>query len=278
MNRLMIFGFVSLLFISCEKSKGIVNNESLNGNNSYLCDVPNNLLNVLDSVGELHNMNLELIMNQVSTNGDNLAYEANALAKAWTLYRYGESYLPYIYSVNEIDDLLLEIEDTMISFVNQLELSIISKGYVKDVFVVLLDTINVNQYCDVKNKILLIENSIIQDTNIMTSEKEILLAFTSIGRHSYYYWFNHFELNEDGYELYNGNEESRVRRWFKAGAAAIGDAACGIASGAAANKNTDPNVANRDVIIGAASITGAVSASATAAGLVDRVFDWFSRK
>lgn len=66
----------------------------------------------------------------------------------------------------------------MISFVNQLELSIISKGYVKDVFVVLLDTINVNQYCDVKNKILLIENSIIQDTNIMTSEKEILLAFT----------------------------------------------------------------------------------------------------
>ena len=76
-------------------------------------------------------MNLELIMNQVSTNGDNLAYEANVLQKHGLYIDMEKVIFSIFSSVNEIDDLLLEIEDTMISFVNQLELSIISRDMLK---------------------------------------------------------------------------------------------------------------------------------------------------
>ena len=197
----------TILFVACNKENSdVANLNNLSGFSKSEMINPNNSGNKLDSIGINHNIHLDDVLSIIN---QNYIYPNN-LSSDDALGIYQDYLLNKGYSIEEIDYAFQIIKDgyslptNVEEYINSLQDSI--------------SVIPNESYGNYKDLVIRYENRIMADTSLSDIEEGSLLAFTSVLRHSMYFWYE--------------SPSKALPNWLKiAGADATG-AAVGMAGGA----------------------------------------------
>lgn len=237
---------------------------------------PENPNNPMDDVGKQHNQAVEFTAQQVNIYDEANVQSAIDITNQHTIGLYPNTSL-YITSKDQLESLMHGATSNMSSFTNALEISDKAKGYLSQLFTALLDTPGISEYCDMKIRIVAIEQAITADGSINNLEKTELFSATSIARYSYFYWSNSSAYGEGSIGR-GGNpvaQKGKFLKWLKAGLTTVADVAGGIAGGAAGGKAAEGTGIEPKYLVAAGAVVGGTSASVGMAGLVDKVAGWF---
>lgn len=267
-TTLPILALVAVLFISCTKqlrnaneaSQFEVSSASFKGVETN-CNTPANPDNVWDSVGIYHNQALDYVMQ-----------EASGQPKTISIYvGYSNQFITHIFS-NRVPDISSKLfsassvekllSDTSTFFNYTIDNSRYSqnvKDYFKKIILIIKDTTNDKSvdYCYIKEEIVQLEDSVLNDSNLSQNEKDEILRVASVARYSFYYWNITFQSKLIGGESIS----AKKRKWWQWLIIGISDVAGGIAGGI----TTGPTVVGTV----AGVVAGAAGASSGAATLVD---------
>lgn len=155
---------------------------------------PVNRLNPNDSIGVLHNIHLDSIISLLC---DNYA-DANAIHPD-TLHQFVENYFLNIYDRDIIKEVFKDTDNTLND--NQSIDSVLTElkfsEDAKEIVFSLLKTIEGMEnkgYSPYYEVICKVEEDILSNQSFTTTEEQILLSFTSVLRHSLYYWYEPISL------------------------------------------------------------------------------------
>ncbi len=249
-------------FVSCNDDNDELLNNNLNGGilNSKVATSPCNSLNPYDSVGILHNQHLTNVFDDLYS-----LYQDPNILEVDTINSYAREYLSSKY--NEV--FISDIVDTRIYRCNtdeELLSTMVNLGFSNAAISVVNSTVSTienitnNSYRDYYNAIYNIEKNVISRTDLSQSEKEIILCFTSVYRHSIYYW----------YEGKDASSKAKVPKWLQVAAADGKGALAGAGTGAAAGAVVGgaPGAAAGAI---AGGVVGAAAASIEKAAELDKI-------
>lgn len=155
---------------------------------------PVNRLNPNDSIGVLHNIHLDSIISLLC---DNYA-DADAIHPD-TLHQFVENYFLNIYDIDIIKEVFKDTDNTLND--NQSIDSVLTElkfsEDAKEIVFSLLKTIEGMEnkgYSPYYEVICKVEEDILSNQSFTTAEEQILLSFTSVLRHSLYYWYEPISL------------------------------------------------------------------------------------
>ena len=155
---------------------------------------PVNRLNPNDSIGVLHNIHLDSIISLLC---DNYA-DANAIHPD-TLHQFVENYFLNIYDRDIIKEVFKDTDDTLNDnqSIDSVLIELKFSEDAKEIVFSLLKTIEGMEnkgYSPYYEVICNVEKDILSNQSFTTTEEQILLSFTSVLRHSLYYWYEPISL------------------------------------------------------------------------------------
>lgn len=168
----------TILFVACNKENAEKSNiNDLSSPMKSEMTQPNNPVNPLDNIGINHNIHLNDVLSIINTR----YIEPNSLSSDDVLGIYREYLINNGYAENDID-FAFEIIKEGCSI----------PGKVEQYMESLQDSISIipnESYDNYKNLVMRYENRIMADATLNDVEEGALLAFTSVYRHSLYYWY-----------------------------------------------------------------------------------------
>jgi hypothetical protein len=282
---LIIFSALITLGVSCKKidqelpkkngPEIIKQTTAISNFNRQNC-TPENPNNPMDNTGLQHNQIIDLTSQQINIYDEGNVQSAIDITNQYTATQYANSQI-YIESEDQLESLMHDATNNMSNFVDALDISGNAKNYLNQLFTTLIDTPGISAYCDMKVRILAIEDAIAADGNINNLERKELFSATSIARYSYFYWSNRPEYGEENTERGDRTmlKAGKFLKWLKTGLTAIADAAGGIGGGIAGAKAAEGTGIDPGIGAVAGAIVGGTAASSGMAGLVDKVAGWF---
>lgn len=217
------FAFMSIIalgasvLLSCNKEGKIINpNQAINNSNSGFVTLSgtdsnwaqaSNSLNPDDSIGYLHNLGLQYILNNVAFGNlnDSTSYSTGIGFCAIKFGKDKASSLSLVYNLSDLESIVNGYNNYNYNFsqVIQNEANIDStvKTHLLSLIVNITDSnyAYINNYDSLKSKIVNWENGIIS-SNISSTDKDVLLSSSSILRYSLLAWWNvQFPSNDSGY-------------------------------------------------------------------------------
>lgn len=168
----------TILFVACNKENAEKSNiNDLSSPMKSEMTQPNNPVNPLDIIGIKHNIHLNDVLLIINSR----YIEPNGLSSDDVLGMYREYLINNGYAENDIDSAFEIIKEGC---------SI--PGKVEQYMESLQDSISIipnESYDNYKNLVMRYENRIMADATLSDVEEGALLAFTSVYRHSLYYWY-----------------------------------------------------------------------------------------
>ena len=168
----------TILFVACNKENAEESNlNNLSSSVKSEMTQPNNPNNPLDSIGINHNIHLNDVLSIINHNYIN----PNSLSSNDFLDIYREYLINKGYAEKDIDfafEIIKEgcsLPDNVEQYMESLQDSIL--------------IIPNESYDNYKNLVMRYENRIMADATLNDVEEGALLAFTSVYRHSLYYWY-----------------------------------------------------------------------------------------
>lgn len=243
---------LNILFISCNEDNDVYDKNTIQ---KKAIVSPNNTNNPYDSIGANHNFHLNNIFSFLYDQ-----YTNPNIIHTDTILLITNNYLLSKYNhtiTNEIFNTKIYRCETNQELANKMNAFGFSPKASTYVFA-LLDTIELissNSYKNYKNIICYTENNIINDVDINERDKAILLSFTSVLRHSIYYWYE-----ESG---------AKVAKWLRIALADAKGALTGAGVGAALGSSI-PGVGTVGGAITGGAI-GATEASVEKAAELDKI-------
>lgn len=243
---------------SCTEDEYSVENSSELGYNYKTTVSPNNNLNPNDSIGVLHNIHLDSIISILCenyTNPDAIHQDTlNRIVRDYFLNIYDKDIVEAVF-----DEKTYRIDDNK-SIDAILTEAKFSEETKKEIFS-LLEIINSMEntgYEPYYDTICNVERNIISNSStISQEEKQIILSFTSVLRHSLYYWY----------------EESTAVKVSERWQIAVADAKGALSGGAqgAGIGSVSGNVVGASIGAGVGAVIGAVAASIEKAAELERI-------
>jgi hypothetical protein len=225
--------------------------------------IPNNVTNVQDSVGIIHNEILVQTLGWPSV--DSCLAQANEIAIGRVVNAM-PNFQTYLLNT---DDVLAIVADSINNFqtiVSNTSYGTEARNALNSLFSILLDTTDttVIDYCILKEKILNLENSVSNNNSINNNEKVLILSASSVARHSSFFWMNQFK-NENGNTppSYAPMKKEWWKKFWRGLFIGACDVAGGVAGGAALAASANP------FVIGCGAFAGAVGVSSAGKSLWD---------
>lgn len=230
--------FAGAFMCSCTEDEYSVENGSELGYTYKTTLSPNNNVNPNDSVGVLHNIHLDSI---ISILGENYS-DPDAIHQD-TLHQVVENYFLNIYDEDIVEEIFKEEssalnEETSLELVlKELDFSEDAKEIVFSLFKTVEEMENIG-YEPYYDTICNVERNIISNRSFTATETQILLSFTSVLRHSLYYWYEEPTLakSDVDWALIAGADAGGALKGAKTGlrvGSAVGHSAVGAGVGAA---------------------------------------------
>ncbi len=186
--------FAGAFMSSCTEDEYSVENSLELGCNYKTTVSPNNNVNPNDSVGVLHNIHLDSI---ISILGENYS-DPDAIHQD-TLHQVVENYFLNIYDKDIVEAVFddesntLDDETSLELVLKELDFSEDAKEIVFSLFKTVEEMENIG-YEPYYDTICNVERNIISNRSFAATETQILLSFTSVLRHSLYYWYEPISL------------------------------------------------------------------------------------
>ncbi len=181
--------FAGAFMSSCTEDEYSVENSSELGCNYKTTVSPNNNLNPNDSIGVLHNIHLDSIISILCENYTN----PDAIHQD-TLNRIVRDYFLNIYD-KDIVEAVFDDESNTLDDEKSLDLVLTELNFSEDAKEIVFSLFNRveemenNGYMPYYDTICNVERNIISNKSFTATETQILLSFTSVLRHSLYYWY-----------------------------------------------------------------------------------------
>lgn len=230
------------------------------GGGSPDCNNPANPLNPWDSVGIYHNQAMNYVKQQSEGVDKTLSnYLGFANDYVISLFDRRDTNLPSkLFTASAVESLLSDTTDFYERMINRSSFSRNGKSYLNELISYLKDTSNDNstEYCQLKERVMQVENEIQADEYLGSDEKDKLLMITSVARYSLFHWNNEYQGRLSGGET--GTEKKR--KWWQWLIIGIADVAGGIV-GATVGSPTGVGAV-------AGAVAGAAGASGGAAGAI----------
>lgn len=202
-KRILTIGMAIVMFglslLSCNDDKDQVRNDTYIvsqtlGKNTT---IPANSTNVFDSVGAMHNTEVDKIMTELlSRYGTVNNLEASTVYEVIGSRLVSEGFYSSFSSferevpISFLNSIASDTANLYSNIIRTANLSNNTKSYLNRLFSTLEDKAQTtDNYLVFKNSIMEIERDIIGTNTLSTSEKNCLLKTTSIARYSIYYWF-----------------------------------------------------------------------------------------
>jgi hypothetical protein len=251
-----MLAIATLGFYACKqenlKPEGLQMSENPQSNSASIPCSPANPDNPFDSVGIIHNLALNDVKNSVGFSNSTINQRVNR-ANQYLSQQFGIS---ATFTISTITNIIADSSNSFNTTINNLSVSNNLRNRLRNVVFLIKNNSDFDNYCDLKNQIMILEQAVIDDNTLSTNEKNIFLKVSSIARHTLHYWTSIY-WNEIGYDvndpLASATERSK-RPWWKWVVVGLCDVAGGIAGGGAGI---------------AGVVAGAAGASSGASSLVD---------
>lgn len=169
------------------------------------CEDPANPDNPYDQIGYYHNEGVTYVLNITGNSNPVASSEIAALSNQYGLQTFN---INGTATAADIDEVVNDGINEYTSIIDQYSVSDKARAYLYQLMAIFDDPSETDEveYCPLKDRIVALESTVLQDGTLNNTERRQVLSATSVARYSLYYWMN--------YDFPSDNT-ARLPKWLK---------------------------------------------------------------